>query len=114
MVFHLTDGESYSDATPIADEIRALSTADGNVLVVNAFIGTQTNLKYNAPDDFPGYVDSSEAGPSEDNIRMFHMSSETPPCIQQNLVEEGIFPNFREGCKCDSASTHSRTHSTAL
>lgn len=96
MVFHLTDGMSDTDPTQVAEKIKALATDDGNVLVVNGFIGTQTSLNYNGPDDFPGYIDAGEAGPSSDNICMFNMSSEAPDCIRQNLIDDGIFPNFRE------------------
>jgi hypothetical protein len=96
MVLHLTDGESQTDASYEADQIRQLSTEDGNVLVVNAYIGTQTSLNYKGPEDFPGYTDVLEAGPSEDNVRLFNMSSETPQCIRQNLIDDGIFPNLRE------------------
>jgi len=96
MVFHLTDGMSATDATPIAEQIKQLSTEDGNVLIVNAYIGTETNLNYRGPEDFPGYVDVSEVGPNEDNVRLFNMSSEAPACIRQNLIDDGIFPNIRE------------------
>ncbi len=99
MVLHLTDGESQTDASYEADQIKQLSTEDGNVLVVNAYIGTQTSLNYKGPEDFPGYTDVSEAGPSEDNVRLFNMSSETPQCIRQNLIDDGIFPNLREGSR---------------
>jgi len=97
MVFHLTDGESQSDAQPVADQIKQLSTADGNVLLVNAYIGTQTSLNYKDPDDFPGYVDEAEAGPSQDNIRLFNMSSQAPECVEMNLKAQNIFPQFRSG-----------------
>lgn len=99
MVFHLTDGESQTDATPFAEKIKQLATADGNVLIVNAYIGTQTNLEYKVPEDFTGYATEQEAGPSEDNIRLFNMSSEIPETICQNLVNDGIFPNLRSGCR---------------
>ena len=78
MVFHLTDGMSHTDATPEGEQIKQLSTTDGNVLMVNAYIGTQTSLNYKEPEDFPGYLDVSEAGPSEDNVRLFNMSSQAP------------------------------------
>lgn len=97
MVFHLTDGMSATDATDTAEQIKGLSTEDGSILIVNAYIGTQTNLNYNGPEDFPGYVDVSEVGPSEDNIRLFNMSSQAPDCIRENLVDDGIFPKLREG-----------------
>ena len=99
MFFHLTDGMSATDATPIAEQIKQLSTQDGNVLVVNAYIGTQTDLNYKGPEDFPGYVDLSDVGTEEDNVRLFNMSSEAPACIRQNLIDDGIFPNFREGAR---------------
>ena len=99
MVFHLTDGLSHSDATPIVDKIKQLSTSDGNVLVVNGFIGTETSLEYKGPEDFPGYTTEDEAGPSKDNIRLFNMSSEIPEAIYQNLVDDGIFPNLRKDCR---------------
>lgn len=99
MVFHLTDGESQTDAQTAADEIRRLQTGDGNVLLVNAYIGTRTNLNYNGPENFPGYLNTGEAGPSEDNIRLFNMSSEIPDSIRQNLIGDGIFPNLRTGAR---------------
>ena len=99
MVFHLTDGMSATDATSVVEEIQQLATADGNVLVVNAFIGTDTSLNYQGPADFPGYLTADEAGPSDDNIRLFTMSSEAPPCIHQNLVDDGVFPSLRPGAR---------------
>lgn len=99
MVFHLTDGMSQTDARPIVDQIKQLTTRDGAVLVVNAYIGTQTALRYSGPEDFQGYLDVSEVGPSKDNVRMFEMSSEMPDCIHQNLVADGIFPNLRPGAR---------------
>ena len=99
LVLHLSDAMAHTDASPIAEKIKQLSTSDGNVLVANAFIGTQTDLKYNGPEDFPGYVDVSDVGSNEDNIRMFNMSSVTPDAIRQNLISDGIFPNFREGAR---------------
>jgi len=99
MVFHLTDGMSQTDPTCVADEIRRLATADGNVLVVDAYIGTQTSLAYKGPEDFTGYINAAEAGPSEDNVRLFAMSSEVPDAIRANLIEDGIFPNLRPGSR---------------
>ncbi len=99
MLFHLTDGMSHTDAQAIVEQIKQLATSDGNVLVVNAFIGTQTSLIYKGPEDFPGYVEASEAGPSADNIRLFNMSSEAPDCIRQNLIEDGVFPKLRSGSR---------------
>ncbi len=99
MVFHLTDGMSHTDPTAEAEKITKLTTADGNVLIVNAYIGTQTSLEYRGPQDFQGYVDRDEAGPSVDNTVMFNMSSIAPDCISHNLIEDGIFPNLRQGAR---------------
>jgi len=99
MVFHLTDGESHTDASVIAQKMMALSTSDGNTLVVNAYIGTQTNLTYSGPNDFPGYVTESEVGPNEDNLRLFRMSSVMPETIRQNLIASKTFPSIRSGAR---------------
>lgn len=99
MLFHLTDGLSQTDATSVVEKIKQLSSGDGNVLVTNTFIGTQTQLEYKEPEDFPGYTTEQEAGPSDDNIRLFNMSSEMPDTINQNLVDDGIFPNLRSRCR---------------
>jgi hypothetical protein len=99
MVFHLTDGESQTNARPIAEQLGKLATADGNVLVVNAYIGTQTSLAYTGPADFPGYITPEEAGTNPYNLTLFDMSSEMPPCIRQNLVDDGIFPAIRPSAR---------------
>lgn len=97
MVFHLTDGESDTDATATAERIKQLRTSDGNVLLVNAFIGTQTSLAYTDPSDFPGYVDVAEVGASAYNQRLFQASSKTPDVLVQNLRDDGVFPKIRSG-----------------
>ena len=45
MLFHLTDGESQTDAQPEAQEIMQLSVNDGEVLVVNAYIDTPQAMR---------------------------------------------------------------------
>ena len=99
MLLHLTDGESQTDASPIARQIMDLEVKDGNVLILNAYIGTQTDLAYSGPEDFPGYTQRDEVGFSEDNLRLFEMSSVVPECIRGNLIEDGIFPQLREGAR---------------
>lgn len=99
MVFHLTDGESQSNASPIADRVKRLATNDGNVLVLNAYIGTQTLLNYQGPDDFPGYLSGQDVGSDPDNLRLFEMSSVLPDIIQQNLVSNRVFPQIRPGAR---------------
>ena len=99
IVFHLTDGESHTDATPVAQQIMNLSSSDGNVLIVNGYIGTRTQLSYNDPNDFPGYLTEQEAGPGQDNVRMFEMSSVMPATMRENLISDGIFPSIRENSR---------------
>ena len=99
MVFHLTDGESATNAAQVASQIQALSTDDGNVLVVNAFMGAQTNLAYSDASDFPGYKTEDEAGPGLYSKALFNMSSVAPDRIYMNLVESRIFPDFRQGSR---------------
>ena len=99
MLFHISDGESQTDATEKAKKIRALSTNDGNVLLANSYIGARTSLSYKGPEDFPGYLDVSEAGPDEYNIRLFEMSSQAPASIEANLKADGIFPQIRSGSR---------------
>ena len=95
IVFHLTDGESHTDAEPIARQIMSLSSSDGNVLIVNGYIGTSTQLNYTDPNDFPGYLTEQEVGSSKDNLRLFRMSSVIPDSMRENLVNDGIFPSIR-------------------
>lgn len=97
MVFHLSDGESQTDASAIAERIRATSTTDGNTLLLNALLDAGTKLSYSTPADFPGYVSPDEAGPDPTSVRMFQMSSKAPGTIRSNLIEDNIFPNFRDG-----------------
>jgi hypothetical protein len=99
MVFHLTDGESNTDAEPIAEKLKNITTSDGNVLIVNAYIGTSTNLNYRDPNDFPGYVNEEDVGRNPDNLRLFRMSSIMPDTIRENLIADGIFPSIRENAR---------------
>lgn len=99
MVFHLTDGESQTNAESIAQKMFNLATSDGNVLVVNAYIGTQTDLDFTDHRDFPGYVTEAEVGANEDNLHLFRMSSVVPETIRQNLISDGIFPGLRQGAR---------------
>lgn len=99
IIFHLTDGESQSDAESLAQQIMSLSSSDGNVLVVNAYIGTGTSLSYRDSNDFPGYLTEQEVGPDRDNLRLFRMSSVIPNSMRQNLIDDGIFPLIRENAR---------------
>lgn len=99
LIFHLTDGESQTDAEPIAQKLSALATADGNLLICNAYIGTRTSLQYADNRDFPGYTTETEVGTNADNLRLFRMSSVLPETIRQNLIADEIFPALRPGSR---------------
>jgi len=99
IVFHLTDGESASDAEPVAQQIMNLSSSDGNVLIVNGYIGTSTALSYKDNNDFPGYLTEQEVGTNPDNLRLFRMSSIMPDSMRQNLIGDGVFPVIRENAR---------------
>lgn len=99
MVFHLTDGESHTDASATAELIKQLRTADGNVILVNAYIGSRTSLPYTDPNDFPGYLSEADVGISTDNLRLFNMSSVAPDTIVDNLIGDCIFPQLRRGAR---------------
>lgn len=99
IVFHLTDGESHTDAEPIAQQMMNLSSSDGSVLIVNGYIGTSTQLSYKGPNDFPGYLTEQEIGNNPDNLRLFRMSSVMPSTMRANLVNDGIFPSIRENAR---------------
>jgi hypothetical protein len=79
--------------------MTSLSSNDGNVLLVNAYIGTSTQLNYKDQNDFPGYLDEQEVGPNNDNLRLFRMSSVVPGTMRQNLINDGIFPAIRENVR---------------
>lgn len=99
IVFHLTDGESHTDAEPVAQQIASLSSSDGSVLIVNGYIGTSTQLNYKGPNDFPGYLTEQDVGSSPDNLRLFRMSSVVPSTMRENLINDGIFPAIRENAR---------------
>ncbi len=98
-ILHLTDGASNRDPSFAAESLKQISSSDGNAILVNGYIGAQTNLSYQGPNDFPGYTHESEAGTSVHNLRLFRMSSIIPEPIRLNLIEEGIFPSIKQGAK---------------
>jgi hypothetical protein len=99
MIFHLTDGMSDTNPESFANELKELSTTDGNILVVNAFIGANTSLSYTNENDFPGYLNENEVGANQDNLRLFRMSSVMPSTIRENLINDNIFPQIRENAR---------------
>lgn len=95
ILLHISDGASRTNAKSVAEKIKQLSTTDGNALVVNAYIGTETCLSYNGPEDFQGYTGISDIGTNPDNMAMFEMSSVMPQSIEDNLKAMNIFPKIR-------------------
>jgi hypothetical protein len=90
VVLHLTDGESTDgDPSSLADELRALSTSDGNVLLFNLHVSSTKA----SPISFPS---SRELLPKDDFAHLlFELSSALPPPMFKSAqaagyaVEEG-------------------------
>jgi hypothetical protein len=83
IVIHFTDGESTDgDPTMVAESIKTLMTADGNVLLFNCHISSDGS----APILFP----DSDAGLPNDYARLlFNMSSYLPPAMREAAQQEG-------------------------
>ena len=76
MVISVTDGDATDgDPVPLAEEIMAMETDDGNVLVYNAHLSEMGA----SPVQYPS--DESEAPPDEYAKRMFRMSSVFPDTV---------------------------------
>jgi hypothetical protein len=77
VVIHLTDGESGDgNPEPIAEELRSLSTADGNVLLFNCHLSSSQAEPVLFPTDEGQLHD-------EYGRMLFRMSSVLPPRLQQ-------------------------------
>jgi hypothetical protein len=73
IVISVTDGDATDgDPVPLAEEIMAMETDDGNVLVYNAHLSEMSASSAQYPSD------ESEAPPDEYAKRMFRMSSAFP------------------------------------
>jgi hypothetical protein len=83
IVIHFTDGESTDgDPTMTAESIKSLLTADGNVLLFNCHISSDTSPSIL----FPG----SDLGLPDDYARMlFNMSSFLPAEMRNAAQQEG-------------------------
>ncbi len=84
VVINITDGESTDgDPSGLADELKALSVPDGNVLLFNAHC---SSARAN-----PVLFADSEAVLPDDFARLlFRMSSELTPFMRQAATAEGI------------------------
>ncbi len=73
MLISITDGAATDgNPVPLAEEIRALSTGDGNVLVYNAHLSAMSAMPIQYPSD------ESETPPDEYALQMYRMSSVFP------------------------------------
>lgn len=98
MVCHITDGEyNGQDPEPIAREIMAMTTADGNVLVENVFIGPDlTDRPITDAQAWPGITDASQLR-SDYARKLFGMSSALPATYASVLQRAGF--NMQAGAR---------------
>lgn len=90
MVIHLTDGRfTGSDPEPIAKDIMAMKTDDGNVLVENIYVGPNLTVEP-IPNiaRWPGIHSASELN-DEYAKKLFDMSSLLPESYANIISEEG-------------------------
>lgn len=84
VVINITDGESNDgDPSGLADELKALSVADGNVLVFNAHLSSSKTPSIL-------YPDAEGALPDAFAKTLFRMSSELTGAMQQAAQAEGF------------------------
>ncbi len=85
MVVNVTDGDA-TDGNPesIAQEIMALGTSDGNVLIYNAHLSEMSARPVQYPSE------ESEVPPDEYAARMFRMSSEFPAQVVDLAASMGL------------------------
>ena len=83
IVINITDGEATDgDPRPLAEALRTLATADGNVLLFNLHLSTRPG----APVLYP---DSEASLPDEFARQLFQMSSPLPPHIREAAGSAG-------------------------
>ncbi|MFD1357648.1 VWA domain-containing protein [Fictibacillus halophilus] len=82
IVINITDGEpTDGDPEPIVEQIKEISTADGNVLVFNVHLSTNSEKEIKFIDDsYPLF------GPREK--KLFRMSSVLTPAMRSQLINE--------------------------
>lgn len=90
-VIHVTDGQSTDgDPSGVADDLRRISTDDGQVLLFNLHIATTAHEQVLFPSD-------ESRVPDTDAKRLFAMSSEIPACLEPVFAERkrSIAPGSR-------------------
>jgi hypothetical protein len=84
IVINISDGEpTDGDPSAAADQIRALATTDGNVLLFNLHLSATAA----SPIQFP---DSESTLPDEHARLLFRISSLLPPHLKDAVEQEGI------------------------
>lgn len=84
IVLHVTDGESTDgDPGKVADELKALSSTDGNVLFLNLHVSSDRS----APVIYP---DGEAALPNDFARLLFRISSPLPGVMQAYARKEGL------------------------
>ena len=85
MVISVTDGAAGDgNPVPLAEEIMALGTNDGNVLIYNAHLSEMSAMPVQYPSD------ESEVPPDEYAVQMFRMSSEFPDPVVDLAASMGL------------------------
>ena len=85
MLISITDGAAGDgNPVPLAEEIKAMSTGDGNVLVYTAHLSAMSAM----PVQYP--ADESETPPDEYAVQMFRMSSVFPDPVVELAGEMGL------------------------
>ena len=85
MVISVTDGAAGDgNPVPLAEEIMALETNDGNVLIYNAHLSEMSATPVQYPSD------ESEVPPDEYAVQMFRMSSEFPDPVVDLAAGMGL------------------------
>ncbi len=84
IVINITDGQpTDGDPRQAAAELRALTSADGNILLFNAHLSDKQNRPIELPEDESGL-------PDEYARLLFRMSSELPPKLVETARQSGL------------------------
>ena len=87
-ILHITDGEpSKGDPTVIAEMMKGLQTADGNVLLLNLHVSSQLAN----PISFPA---GDAALPDDYARQLFRMSSQLPSHLVEYAQSRGVSASF--------------------
>lgn len=85
VVLHLTDGEpTDGDPVPMSEALRELSTDDGSIALANIHIAPRGTGKIAFPDDV------SKVGGDVNAMRLFAMSSASPPTMVPEAERHGF------------------------